>query len=712
MSRSSMRGIFLSVALLFSIILLTSNVYGEKVSISSIALEETSVLELTNDSTEEVNTLRIWLETDFNFQSFKTEKGWAGEKNTQGVIVFTSSESIKPGESVKFGIKTDKSNPGINWKAFDNKDTLISTGISIPKELPPADKNSQSDPKSNNPGNSISNESVFRIIPEKPNVGSSIRVTGDNFGALQEFNFYIDSKKIGPFETDKNGHFMTTMKIPDNQKADRVDLKIVAEDGEEIKKSIKIGEVNNRIAPENVPLTIKGTPDVVYRGKFLELSGTGEPNGAITADITTPEGNVINTRIAKIDSKGNWEVEEPILIALDTPFGKYSAVVSDGRENIQVYWSVETDKKIIISPTTLKFEQGETMKFNGTALPNKLIEIVLKDPLGKEIVSDIKKIDGSGYVEFEFPTTQNMPEGTYTLIATQEKEKEFTYAGIGQLPIIPVNLEFDKLNYKSGDTAIITLSGEASEIISLLIIDPSDKPVGDAISVTLQADGRSTQSLELKGYASGVYNAVISKGSAQSEEIFTVDLRAYSDKIEINTIKTEYYPGDSVLILGETGTTTNVLLTITMTDPDGNVIKVKETFSDKNKKISESSFRIPSEATPGLWIINAKSGSTFDNAEIEVLGITEDGMIVSVTNSPKLDGVNDFITIHVVGASNTVEIEIIAEDGEVIEDLAFPASKEGLIDTPWKIPKDTESGTYIVRVTDSFNTTEVSFEIP
>ena len=58
---------------------------------------------------EDVQTFRIWLSQNVNFESFKTEKGWVGEKTPQGVIIFTSSEPIKKNESVKFGIKTDKS---------------------------------------------------------------------------------------------------------------------------------------------------------------------------------------------------------------------------------------------------------------------------------------------------------------------------------------------------------------------------------------------------------------------------------------------------------------------------------------------------------------------------------------------------------------------------------------------------------------------------
>ncbi len=712
MNRSSTRGIFISIALLFSIVLITfpSNAYAEEITVTSIALEETSVLEITNNSDKEVNTLRIWLGSDFNFKSFKTEKGWVGEKNAQGVIVFISSEPIKPGESVKFGVKTDKVTSGINWKVLDNKNIQIDTGKSIAENIPKVVKNSEPNQNLETTGEGISYESIFRIIPEKPNVGSTIRVTGDNFGASQEFDFHIDSKKIGSFETDENGHFMTTMKISSDQKDDRVDFKVIGKEGQEKKLSLRIGEISNRIPEsQNIPLTIKGVPDVVHRGDFLEIVGTGNPGSVITVEVKTSEGNVINSRTSEINAKGDWKLDKPLLVALDTPFGKYSATITDGKENKLIYWEVKSDKNIIITPINLKFEPGETMKFNGTALPNKSIEIVLENPLGKEIASDIIQVNEEGFVEFEFETTQSTPEGTYTLIATQDKEKQFTYAGLGQLPIIPVNLEFDKISYKIGETATITLSGKASEIISLLIVDPSDKPKGDAVSITLQPDGRGTHSLELNGYVSGVYTAVISKGSAQSSETFTVGLQVGSGEIAINTTKLDYLPGDSVLILGETNP--NVLLTLTLFNPEGEEIKVKETFSNKNGKISEDSFRIPSDGIPGTWVINVKSGSNFDNEEINVLATIQKGMTVEVGEGQEIPGFGKTINIHVFGAAQTVEIEIIAEDGEIIQELSFPASGDGEINQPWIVPKDTEPGTYTVKVSDAVNSAETTFEI-
>ncbi len=274
MSNSSTRGIFLSIILLFSIalIIIPSNAYAEEINVKSFAFEETTIIELTNDSDEGVYTFRIWLGSDFSFKSFKTENGWVGEKTPQGVIIFTSSETIKPGESVKFGVKTDKAKPGINWKALDKGDKQMSIGKVLPGELPDVIQNTKpkQDQSIENTGTGISTESIFRIVPEKPNVGSSIRVTGDKFAASQEFDFYINSKKIGSFETDENGHFMTTMKIPEDQKADRTDFKIKAKDGEEKVISLRIGNSTSQIpVSEIIKLTIKGIPDVVHRGDFF-----------------------------------------------------------------------------------------------------------------------------------------------------------------------------------------------------------------------------------------------------------------------------------------------------------------------------------------------------------------------------------------------------------------------------------------------------------
>ena len=704
-----MRGIFLSLIFVFSIslILIPNSVYGEEeIIVDSTSFEKSTIIKFTNNGNDDVKSLRIWLGSDYNFESFKSESGWTGEKTPQGVIIFTTIDALVSKDSVKIGVTTDNAKPGINWKALDKNGKQIAIGKSVSEELEDKVTTTKTDS-----GEGVLENSSFRIIPDKPNAGGDIRVTGDNFGPSANFEFFIDSKKLGTFDTDDKGHFMTTFQIPDNQESERVDFIVEDKNGVEKKISLRLGAEGTKIPEsEYVQLTIKGIPEVMHRGDFLEISGTATPGSAVTASIKGPDGEVINTRTAEVDAKGDWELDEPIIVPLDTPFGRYSAEINDGRENIVQTWAVESSKVIVIAPTDIRFEPGETLKYNGTALPNQSIELVLEDPLGAEIISDIFEVGKSGEIEFEYKTTANIDkEGTWTLIATQGKYKEFIYVGLGELPSIPINVEFDKLNYKSSDQAIITLTGKPSDVINLLIIDPSDKPKGEAIPITLKPDGTNSHILDLKGYSSGVYSAVVSKGSAKSTETFTVGLQTGSGEITISTTKISYEPGESILVLGETKP--NVLLTLILIDNKENEIKEVLTYSDKQGKITEDAFRIPSEVESGTWKINAKSGSNFDTVEFEVTTLKIEGLAIFVEEDQQIPGVGKTVEIRVLGAEQLVTIDIISDEGEIIEELSFPASDEGQVIQPWIIPPGTEPGTYTFKASDAFNSAETTFEV-
>ena len=121
--------------------------------------------------------------------------------------------------------------------------------------------------------------------------------------------------------------------------------------------------------------------DLLILGDVLEIFGTGDPGSAIKADIYSPEGVVINSRTATIDSKGNWELAEPIMIPLDSMLGEYKSTISDGRQAVDIKWTVEPRRVIILNPTDLQFELGDIMKFNGTSIPNVPMELRLEDPV-------------------------------------------------------------------------------------------------------------------------------------------------------------------------------------------------------------------------------------------------------------------------------------------------------------------------------------------
>ncbi|CAD6368938.1 conserved exported hypothetical protein [metagenome] len=714
MTKSSMRGIFLSLVLLCltAVLMIPINAYAAEVGVKSFSFEETTIVEFTNTGSNDVNSFRIWLGSDFNFKSFKTESGWTGDKTPQGVIIFTSSESVKPGESIKIGIKTDKEKPGVNWKALDKTEKQIEIGKTIPDELPPVKmiESTEQIIKVTN-----LDDAVFRLIPDKPSAGSTVRVTGDNFEASTQYNIFIDKDQVGTFQTDDRGHFITTVTVPKTQSTDRVDFSIRDNAGNEKKISLRFGEVENRIPDtEIVKLSVSGVPSIMHRGELIKVSGTAQPSSGVTITVQNAAGTTINTRTANADAKGNWSIE-PITVPGDAEFGDYTALITDGKEQKTLSWKLETSKTILLTASALQFTPGEAIKFNGTALPNRDLELILLNPLGEEKHSETIQVDGSGIVEFQYPTKLNVDmEGTWTLEATQAGDTEFSYAGLGQLPSIPINAKFDKLNYKTTESAQISLSGKPGDKVSIIIVDPSDKQKiftdgTNEIFITLEQDGRKDHSLDLTGYASGVYSAIIKKANAKTTEIFTVGLQAGSGEIKISPTKLEYRPNDSILILGNTNP--NSFLTIELFDPDEKIVKTKETFSDKNGQISNNELRIPGNAKVGTWAINVKSGPNFDNVKINVIAAKEEGLIVNVSKGTEIIGYGKSIDITVSNAVQKVDMIITTSEGTVIQKLSFPASGKGEIKQPWFIPPNIVPGTYILKATDAKGSAETTFII-
>jgi hypothetical protein len=718
MNKLSDKETSISVIVLFSIflILIPSQVYADEINVVSIGIDETAIITATNNSDNEIKTFRVWLGEEFNFKSFKTEKGWTGEKNQQGVIIFTSGETLKPNELVKFGLKTDKINPIINWKALDQENKIIDTGVIKPSKLSEVSQNSniELNENYNNNGISIFSESTFRIIPDKPNSGSTIRITGEQFAESQKFEFYMNTEKIGNFITDRNGNFVTTMQIPEIEKKGEVNFNVVGYDGIEKKVSLELGEKKNRILKhENIRLEIKGIPDIAYQGGALEIEGKGTPGSSVIVKIIDSNQIVTNTRIAEVEKTGTWKLQSPISIPFDATFGEYTIMVSDtisdGGNQIIKKWNVETSKIIRIAPEKIKFDSGELIKFNGTAIANSPLELILKNGIGDEMASDILKISDSGIVEFEYQTTENEDiEGTWTLIATQKNNKEFIYVGYDVLPTIPVSIGFDKSNYKNTEKPIISLAGKPSEKVSLIIITPSGSVVGKEIVIELEADGRGEHELDLGGYVSGIYTAVIKKGGSQSSENFSVGLLTGSGEINGKVTQTEYKQGERILLLGTT-TNANSLMIVNLIDPSGKKIKTLEIASNSERMFSEERLRIPSNAQIGLWKITVTSGSNLDKMEFDVFSATEEGMSVKSSEKVKM---GDLLKIWITASHKTsIIIEISDSEGNNVQELNCNTTKEFKCETFWSIPKNTIPGTYTIKSYDAISSSETTFEV-
>lgn len=684
-----------------------SGIASAETSAKSTNFEKTTLVEFTNNDASEIQTVRMWLGKDSGeFKSFKSEKGWTGTKTPQGVLVFSTSDPLGSGESVKFGIKTEVEGPGINWKTVDTAGNELAVGkvlpgqTSTPPPPPPQDNTVIPTPKMDG--------ATFRVIPESPKTGDTVRIVGDGFPPKTIFKFTIDDQPLEDIQTDEKGHVSGTAKIPITKQADRVEFSLVDNQGNKKTISIRITQAEQVAAPQNTKkLTVDQGTSIAEPGEKVSAKGTGKPGSSIKITAKDPTGVKLYEAVVPVDNQGNWSHET--VVPLDAPLGTRQVEFSDGLDTITRSFSVSISKTINISSSATKYNPGDKFVFNGTAKPDQSLQVVINDPIGKEIFSDILELDSTGVISFEYQTTATSTKGTYAVIATQGSETEIVRVGLGELPSPQIIAKFDKLNYASSETAKITIEGPAKANISILIIDPGDK-VKLTETVTLGLDGSKVHDLVLDGYKSGVYTAVIKHTKSEAQLVFSVGLQQSSGPILMQATKQEYLPGDSVLVLGSTNV--NVLLSLEMLDPDGKVLKKKDIFSDKEGKFSEGTFRVPSDAKQGPWVIKAKSGSNSADAKFTVSGtITKTFSVKTDKTTAYRSG--DYMTIIGTGGgkTQTVVIKILDSKNNEITDLTMSSTKEGSFQTLWPVPSGMEPGKYNIKATVGGETAETTFDL-
>ena len=696
-----------SLLLISSIIFVSSfeSSFADEIIATSTGFEDSTILELKNNrgNTAEIDMVRIWLSGENEFKSFKTEEGWMGKNTPQGVIIFTSQNEVAPGQSVKFGIKTTENNPIINWKALDSKGEVITSASTSVTKL----EETESKPELNEPKIvAIKENSNFRFIPEKPASGSDFRVVGENFVPNQSLDFYIEDKLENSVKVDSNGKILFTSKLPAILDDERTEFTLQDSGGNEKSLSIRIPQLENREIADVIKLSLGNTPQEAKRGEIITLEGMATPNTTLTITSKNVNGDILAIDTIEVRFDGKWSYDN--LFAPDLDLGTISIEIDDGKSKALRNIEVISAKLINIESIETSVEAGNTIVFVGSAIPNQEMSVIIEDAINTEIFSRNVSVGESGMVNFDVEIPRGSVEGTYILSAFQGNESGITTFGVGQEPEPILIVRPTQLNFASGETVNVEIQGPVNSQISIILIDSADR---EKLSDTLNLgpDGKEVYKIESSELPNGAFTLNAKRGESSGSAIFTIGLTTGSGAISIQTTRDDYQQGEQILILGSTGAI-NVLLDITISDPDGKVIKKIQTFSDRFGVFKVDNFRIPIDAITGQWNVNAKSGGNFKDIEFSVTGENKE---LEIFTDKENYNTNELMNLSGTGArlSATVTIKIFDSEGVEIDELNITAKSNGEYLTMWQIPADLENGEYEITVDDGASNTSTKFTI-
>jgi len=705
-----MGGIFISVLLVFSIftLLSISEVNAEEIiSVNAISYENTIIIEFENESTYKIKTIRMWLGGDKSFESFKTEPGWGHGNFYDGrLLVFTSTNMLKPGESVKFGLTTIEKVNAINWKALDQNENEIDTRKTSTQEISQTissyvEEEGKTIEEVKEGGGDLYGSKKF--IPEKIRAGSDIRLIGNGFGSEKNLKLYLDNTILKSVKTDEQGNFLTTISIPETYKVGTSEFFIKDEYENFQSSNIYIEESKNRFL-KTEKFEVNNIPAQVRLGELLTISGTAYPQSAIILAFQSNDRVLEKVRVVTANANGEWIFEE--VIDQNQIVGEKYVIFKNNQDKTTKNLTIKSGNLIEISASAVRYNLGETVSITGTSEPNKSTTIWVKDQTKKITLFDIITTDGSGNLNYEFVTDDTFSTGTYTVIVKQEEGSDAAVFGIGQYPSTRIVVLVEKTNFALNSKAILSIVGPPSSKLSIAILDSNDNlKISD--SITTSSLGKSKYVLDLADLSAGVYRAAVSATNIQDSVKFSIGLEPGSGAISLATTSENYSPGESILVLGNTGN--NARITITLLDPSGNISSQTEIFSDANGNFSTEDIGIPSNGVLGNWKITAHSRLDSKTVDINVSVPTAKGITIQIEEAEFSIGDTIMIVGMAVSDASRLEIQIINQSDQVIVSLATSITSDDTFFLPWIVPSGFDTGIYTIRVTDNVNTD--SFEI-
>ena len=589
----------------------------ENISVNAKGFENTIIIEFKNgeQNTAKIKTVNIWLASGDSFKSFKTESGWNGKIYGSGQgLTFSTSDLLNPGESVKFGAITDKKIDAINWKAIDENENEIGPAkteiVEISQTSVIIESENIEEENVQQTGDSLYGTKKF--IPENLRTGANMRLVGNGFSSEQTHQFYLNDEFLKSTKSDPQGNFITTIRIPDTIAVGLNEFKITNEIGNSQISSVIINEQKNRLIKAGQVIQefkITDMPQSVILDETLSISGVGQPNSSVM--ITMKNEDVIETiQVVNVGVNGEWNFQRPI--SANDDLGDRTIIIRSDFKNISNNVSLVTSELFTISVFTTTTDSGDVFILTGVAQPNKDLTLSIKNPNDDFIRFDILKIDESGEIKYEFPNNE-YEEGTYVLKATQNNVTQVSLFTLGTTSYDRVVVYLEKMNFKANSKVKLNILGPPSTDLTLNIFDPSDNRKFTE-SIKTNSIGTKTFEFDLTGYSSGVYKAVVSNPTYQDTAKFSVGLSSGSGAITFSSTQTDYSPGESILIIGNTGA--NSILNISLIDPNGETVNKIEIFADKEGVFTTELLGIPSSATSGIWQIKAQSG--LDHKEVEI----------------------------------------------------------------------------------------------
>jgi len=503
------------------------------IKITAKSWKTITVVKVENSRDNVYNVKLVWLTLQNGvIQSYKAQSGWNAETaaNPNTIQFRTDDSPIMPGESTRFGIKSDQASPIFKWIVLDEDgDELGSGTLDVSKAIQRQEESGSgsdgraggtqngkpetTDGKPQQPVPSI--KPAIAIIPDTVRPGFVVRLAGEGFTPDSKITILFDGKPIIKLSTASDGTIRDRIVIPKDVVGGSHQISVSDDAGRAANISITVKQEERVVA-----LTVKTQQASYKQGELVQITGTGKAGAAVQVTVTNPAGITTFSSAVPVDKEGKFSAFVPL--SEDVTTGDYEVAVLQEGKTVKATFKVLTISGFEISLTTDKFEykQGESVKISGKASPNKDVNVKVLGPDGSEVFANTVKADNSGNYEVSMVVSGTSALGKYAaVVRVGDEEIAITFSVVRGS--VALTIQTDKEEYKDGELVRISGKGKANDKVSITIQMPDQTSI--KMTTNSKEDGSySALWLVPTTAKNGQYHLIAQQGETISETIFVV----------------------------------------------------------------------------------------------------------------------------------------------------------------------------------------------
>ncbi|MFQ5920707.1 MAG: hypothetical protein ACE5JV_01660 [Nitrososphaerales archaeon] len=521
------------------------------VNVTAMAWKNISVVKIENNEDNIYDIKLVWLTLENGIiNSAKSVDGWGAEvgSNTNTVQFRTDANPIHPGESVRFGVKSDQASPIFKWIILDEDGDELGSGLlDVEKSMEETAKNNQQPvssgavspaegsgarPAENDrevqPADDVNangNEKPAVIIPDVPPAikirpkevepGERVKIVGEGFTPNTRLLVLFDGTTLARLSVGEDGTVKDRLTMPREMVKGAHQISVSDSEGRAANMPITV-----TIEQKIIPLTANLAEESYKQGDLVKIDGTGKAGSAVHLTVKNPTGLEILSIAVPVDKDSNYSAFIPV--SLDATPGSYQVSILQEGKTIEASYTIITVGGFDISVITDKFEYrvGENVQVSGKALPGRDVGVMIVGPDGSEILDTMVKADSAGNYKLMVPVTHDFAFGKYSaLVKINDEEISITFNVVAGSVYLTV--QTDKETYTDGELVRISGHGMANDKVSIIIETPKVDVI--KMSAVTKEDGTYTALWLVSDVAkSGKYKIVAEQGADTAMTAFSV----------------------------------------------------------------------------------------------------------------------------------------------------------------------------------------------